>query len=259
MRYPVLDVNVSLILGETSAVVVDTLATAAQAKSLVVAVRAVTTLPLTVVNTHQHFDHCFGNAAFKDCDIWAHELTATPLRDKPEAFVRRAFDEYGHLPGMEGLADVTIVAPRRLVRDTHWFDIGGRDVVLRYLGRGHTAGDLVVTVDGTVIAGDLVEAGASPSFEDSFPLEWPETVAALLDLCGDGPVVPGHGEVMASDFVAAQHARLAGLSWMIREGHADGVAASVVVTRAVAEWDLLTEPEARLAVKRGYEELSGLV
>jgi len=62
LRYPVLDVNVSLIVGGEVAVVVDTLSTVDQATELATAVRAVTPLPLAIVNTHHHFDHCFGNA-----------------------------------------------------------------------------------------------------------------------------------------------------------------------------------------------------
>ena len=61
LRQPVLDVNATLVVGGEVAVVVDTLSTDAQAAELRDAVRAVTSLPLVLVNTHHHFDHCFGN------------------------------------------------------------------------------------------------------------------------------------------------------------------------------------------------------
>ena len=75
LRYPVLDVNSTLVIGSEVAAVVDTLATDAQAGELLTAVRAVTSLPLVVINTHHHFDHCFGNrcvvAASPGAAVWA--------------------------------------------------------------------------------------------------------------------------------------------------------------------------------------------
>ena len=60
---------------------------------------------------------------------------------------------------------------------------GGRVGRLRHAGRGHSAGDLVALVavlDADVaVVGDLVEQGGPPRFDDAYPLEWPDTLAAL--------------------------------------------------------------------------------
>src|SRR5262249_35712266 len=97
LRYPVLDVNCTLIVGSQVAMLVDTLATTAQAHELVAAVRRVTDLPLTVVNTHGHFDHCFGNAVLAQASpglsIWAHESTVEEFRDHAPRLQRAAYDE----------------------------------------------------------------------------------------------------------------------------------------------------------------------
>ncbi|WP_018350669.1 MBL fold metallo-hydrolase [Longispora albida] len=257
LRYPVLDCNVTLVSGEGGALVVDTLSTAAQAAFLLGEIRKITPDPLTVVNTHHHFDHCFGNAAFTGSEIWAHEANAARVQVKPEIRIREVYEEFGALDGMTGLDEVTIVPPTRTVRSAEVLDVGGRLVTLRYLGRGHTDNDLVVTVDGAVLTGDLIEEGAAPSFGDSYPLEWAETVAAVLELCGDGPVVPGHGAVVDKAFVAAQHADLAAVDWAIRDGHADDSPQEAVAARLVKQWALLSPEQATLAVKRGYAELSG--
>jgi glyoxylase-like metal-dependent hydrolase (beta-lactamase superfamily II) len=93
-------------------------------------------------------------------------------------------------------------------------------VRLRHHGRGHTGADLVVAVDDVVFAGDLVEEGAPPAMDDAFPLEWPSTLTALLDLVR-GPVVPGHGAVVDAAFVAAQRDELALLArWLTDPGSA---------------------------------------
>jgi glyoxylase-like metal-dependent hydrolase (beta-lactamase superfamily II) len=255
LRYPVLDVNATVVVGETLALVVDTLSTPSQARELARSVRRVTVLPWLVVNTHHHFDHAYGNQAFGQCQIWAHEEATTALRSDPARQLRTLYDEYADSePDLAAeLLDVTVVAPNRTVRDTAVLDLGGRSATLRYLGRGHTAGDLVVQLPDadTLIAGDLVEQGGPPGFEDSYPLEWPHTVAELLHLA-TGPVVPGHGEVVDREFVVVQHEALTRLSWLIREGHADGVPVEQVARQAPFPGDA-----ARTAVRRGYAELSG--
>ncbi len=44
------------------------------------AVRSVTQLPLIVVNTHGHYDHCNGNSQFADCPVYMHEADWTAYR-----------------------------------------------------------------------------------------------------------------------------------------------------------------------------------
>ncbi|GAA4607110.1 glyoxylase-like metal-dependent hydrolase (beta-lactamase superfamily II) [Actinoplanes octamycinicus] len=240
LRYPVLDVNVTLVTAPGAALVVDTLSTAAQAGELAEAIRRITRDPLIVVNTHHHFDHCFGNAtlAGPGSPVWAHEEAARELRDNFKTLQHFWYEAW--LPSepelATGLAEVTVRVPDRLVRAEATVDLAGRPVRLHHLGRGHTAGDLVVTVPdaGVVLAGDLVEEGAPPSYgKDAFPLEWPDTVAALLRLVApDGVVMPGHGAPVDRAFVTAQHRQLAELDRLIRQGHADGAAAAEVAARS---------------------------
>jgi glyoxylase-like metal-dependent hydrolase (beta-lactamase superfamily II) len=265
LRYPVLDVNATLILGDGEAILVDTLATAAQAEELAAAVREVTPAALTIVNTHYHWDHTFGNAVLADLGlltkapqlIWGHASAAALLRDRAEAVRREAYEEALRLaPSIaEELLTVHIMAPNTTVRHESALDLGGRAVILYHFGRGHTDGDLVVHVPDAdvVVAGDLVEEGAAPSFGDAYPLEWPETVAALLRLTTPSTaVVPGHGAVVGQNFVRGQHEELAALDWVIRDGHADGAPAEHVAAKAPFGPDA-----ALVAVRRGYAELSG--
>jgi glyoxylase-like metal-dependent hydrolase (beta-lactamase superfamily II) len=261
LRYPVLDVNVTLVVGDGAALLVDTLSTAGQAAELASAARAVTTAPWTIVNTHHHFDHCFGNAVLAGDsggrEVWAQEEAAALLRENADRLRRQWYVEWAHTdPELaRGIAEATVLAPSRTVHRESTLDIGGRRVVLRHLGRGHTAGDLVVEVPdaGVVVAGDLVEEGAAPSFEDAYPLEWPETLAALLRLTpAEAVVVPGHGSVVGRPFVAGLHDDLTALAWLIRDGHADGALAGSVAARAPFGREV-----ALTAVRRGYAELDG--
>lgn len=260
LRYPVLDVNVTLVVGDDAALLVDTLSTPHQAAELAAAARAVTSRPWSVINTHHHFDHCFGNATLAGDPprpVYAHEATVRLLRDEAERVREQAYREM--LPTRPELAaelaDVPILAPDQSVTSATTVELGGRRVELRHLGRGHTAGDLVVQVPDAdvLIAGDLVEEGAPPSFEDSYPIEWPETLAQLLRMTGPGTVVvPGHGALVDEAYVRAQHADLVRLAWWIREGHCDGVPPERIADRAPYGREV-----ALTAVRRGYAELGG--
>jgi glyoxylase-like metal-dependent hydrolase (beta-lactamase superfamily II) len=260
LRHPVLEVNVTLVVGDGAALLVDTLSTPAQATELAAAALAVTPYPWTLVNTHHHFDHCFGNATLVGDPaqpIFAHQATAARLREHPELVRQQAYEEMlEHLPVLAAeLARTTILAPTHTVHLESTLDIGGRTVILRHLGRGHTDGDLVVQVPDAdlLVAGDLIEESGPPSFDDGYPLEWPETVAELLRLTTSRTViVPGHGAVVGTDQVRAQHEQLATLAWLIRDGHADGAPAERVADRSPFG------PEVTLpAVRLGYAELAG--
>lgn len=244
LRYPVLDVNVTLVVGAERALLVDTLATTAQARELAASVAAVTDRPLVVLNTHHHFDHCFGNSVFADAPVWAHPEAVALMAEADPAALATEW-------GLDGLDTTSVRLPDRHVVSSETIDLGGRAVVLRHPGRGHTAGDVVAFVPdaGVLVAGDLVEESGPPQFEDSFPLEWPEAVAALLTL-SPKTVVPGHGAVCDAEFVRAQHAELAALSWLIRDAHADGAPADEVVRKCLYEFET-----AAVAVARGYAEL----
>ena len=120
------------------------------------------------------------------------------------------------------VATAPIDPPDSVVDDVAVLDVGGREVTLRFLGRGHTSSDLVVEVedqdDGTVVfAGDLVEEGAPPAFDDAFPAEWPATLGRLHALAR-GPVVPGHGAVVDAAFVGAQREELLAVLAALRSG-----------------------------------------
>ena len=70
---------------------------------------------------------------------------------------------------------------------------GAREIRILFLGRGHTAGDVVVYLpkERMVATGDLMVNGTS-YMGDAFFTDWVDTIEALkkLDI---GTVLPGHG------------------------------------------------------------------
>ena len=262
LRQAAFDVNATVVVGGETVVVVDSLSTGPQAGELLAEVRRISRLPLALVNTHHHFDHCFGNrtlaTASPGAAIWAHESVGALLRQHPDRLRREAYDEClaAHPELADDVLAVTVAPPDRLVQTAAVLDIGGRTVELRHHGRGHSEGDLVAVVPDvdTVVTGDLVEQGAPPSFDDSYPLDWPETLAAIIAGSGQSTVfVPGHGAPVDLAFVKAQHGELTDLAWLIRDGHGDGAPAGAVAAKAA-----FGPTQSLIAVRRGYAGLDGL-
>jgi glyoxylase-like metal-dependent hydrolase (beta-lactamase superfamily II) len=237
-RHRVLDLNVTLVLGDERALVVDTHLHDGHARALIRAVREVTGLPWVVVDTHAHFDHSFGNATFAreqpGLEVWGHEGCRRDL-ERFGALQRRlaaqALREAGRPDEADAIEDVDILPPNRTFAADAELDLGGRTAVLHHPGRGHTGHDAVVDVPdaGVTVAGDLVEEGAPPSFGDAYPLEWPRTLEALLPRLGP-VVVPGHGDVVDPAFVASQRDDLAVVADVARSLPAD--ARDAVLLRA---------------------------
>ena len=205
-RYRALDLNVGAVVGDGAVLVVDTRSWRAEAEELLDDLRALTPFPLIhVVNTHDHFDHCFGNEVFERAELWGHERCAELLRSHGDLQRRRVMEWTPDWA--EQLAAVRIVPPDHTLTDRATLEVGGRRVELRHLGRGHTDNDLVVSVPdaGVLFGGDLVEEGAPPAFGDAWPLEWPDTLDRMVAL-GARAVVPGHGDVLDPDGVRSQAA-----------------------------------------------------
>lgn len=220
IRYRFYDQQIGLVLGRGAVLVIDTRSTHRQAREILDDLRRLTRDPVTtVVDTHWHYDHAFGNHVFRPATVWGHERCGPRLLATAEA----ARAQLGtSIPNLAvDLSDVVIDPPDRSFATSATIDIGGRAVDLRHLGRGHTDADIVVRVpDAAVLfAGDLLENGATPYFGDGYPIDWPDTVAAMLPLI-DGDVVPGHGAVGDRSFVEAQRAAFEHLAALARRVHA---------------------------------------
>jgi glyoxylase-like metal-dependent hydrolase (beta-lactamase superfamily II) len=257
-RYEWYDVNVTLIEGEAGLVVVDTQSSLVAGRESLADVRRVSALPIVaVVNTHDHFDHTFGNAAFLEAGavpVIAHESTAaTTLATGEEA--QRSERTRADPRGQE-IADTPIVRADTTFSSVTAVDLGDRAVELIHPGRGHTAGDLVVRLSDAdvLLAGDLVEESGMPSYgDDSFPLEWPWSLDLVLELLGpESVVLPGHGAPVGLDFVQEQRSAIGVVAQTIRDLAGSGVPVDQAL--ASTQWPYPGE-HLGTAVRRGYEQL----
>lgn len=220
-RYSDFDVTVGVVTGAAGAIVIDTRASVAQGVALRDDLHELgVDEPLGIVTTHGHFDHCFGNAAFTGGPRWGHASLARYLPGTAREMLALEFPEWA-----AKVANDVLLAPDRPVADVAEIDLGDRTVEVRHFGRGHTDGDLVVWVPDAECAftGDLLEQSGPPSYgPDSFPLEWPATLAALLDTV-DGTLVPGHGVPVDTDYATVQQGEIALIAALVREAHAAGL------------------------------------
>ncbi|HEY0547936.1 MAG TPA: MBL fold metallo-hydrolase [Pyrinomonadaceae bacterium] len=105
---------------------------------------------------------------------------------------------------------VQIVLPTITLQDRLTLYRGSRTIDILYLGRGHTSGDLVVSLpkEGIVIAGDLVIWPVPyVGTPQSHPGDWSATLEKLLAL-HPSVIIPGHGPVLRDDAYVKLMARL---------------------------------------------------
>ncbi|MCI0343972.1 MAG: MBL fold metallo-hydrolase [Chloroflexi bacterium] len=218
-RYRFYDQTIGAIVGRDSVAVIDTRTIPSQAVELRNDVQELSRLPITVVNTHGHYDHVFGNSTFRPCEIWGHARCVTMIERTGAEQLAAARESLPDL--VDDLGAVLLDPPDRTFEDMTTVDLGERAIELRHLGRGHTDNDIVILVPdaGVLFAGDLLENGATPYFGDGYPLDWPVTARALRDLV-IGPVCPGHGEPADVSFVERQLAEFEANATLARRVHA---------------------------------------
>lgn len=225
-RYDAWDLNVGLVVGSAGALVIDTRATTEEAEELLGHIREVTDLPVRwVVNTHSHFDHVNGNGVFTEATAYAHENTVAAAELTAVSF---------------SVAKV--------------IDLGDRRVELLYLGNAHTAGDAVVVVPDVNVffLGDLVEESQAPQYgDDSFPLEWPDTLERIIGTMPAGAiVVPGHGAVVDAAFATAQRDEIGQVANTISDLHHAGTSLEDALKHTEGwPWD---GADLQDAIKRAY-------
>jgi glyoxylase-like metal-dependent hydrolase (beta-lactamase superfamily II) len=198
------DPNVGCVVGTDAVLAIEARATPLMARRWIEVVRTLTDLPFgDLVLTHYHAVRVLGASAFDARRIITTRATAELIEERGE---QDWASEQGRMPRLfEGAETIP-----GLTRPTHTFDgemavdLGDRRVELRFLGRGHTGGDLVVWLpeERICFAGDLVEARAAPYMGDAHIGDWRgETLDAVAALGaesmvgGRGPVVRGAAAV----------------------------------------------------------------
>jgi len=167
---------------------------------------------LLVVNTHHHWDHVFGNAAFAGRDIVAQRACPRLIQAQLQAG-----DESLPLPPEEGVPLPTITFGDRLT-----YTDEGETVHLIHTP-GHTEDSLVVFLaEGRVLlGGDTVEWPLPYFGQRDGAEEWVRTLRRLKQLPAD-VIVPAHGPVMDKSIIDADEQYITGVYEAVRAAKASG-------------------------------------
>jgi len=192
------DPNVGCVIGADAILAIEARATPFMAQRWIDVVRTISDLPFgDLVLTHYHAVRVLGAAAFNARRIVTTQATADLIEERG---AQDWASEQGRMPRLFQGAE-TIPG---LTRPTHTFegeieiDLGNRRVELRFLGRGHTTGDLVVWLpeERICFAGDLVEAQAAPYMGDAHIGDWRGTTLDNVAALGAEQMVGGRGPVV---------------------------------------------------------------
>ncbi|GIX17086.1 MAG: oxidoreductase [Rhodothalassiaceae bacterium] len=191
------DPNTGVIITDDGVMVIDTQATPAMARDVIARIREVTDAPIRyVVLSHYHAVRVLGASAYGAHDIIASRGTYELIVERGEADFK---SEAGRFPRLfrgidtiPGLTWPTIVFEEKLT-----VFMGGLEIQILHLGRGHTKGDTVVWLpaEGVLFSGDLVEFGATPYTGDAYLRDWPATLDRIAALQPKA-LVPGRGDAL---------------------------------------------------------------
>lgn len=221
--------NHPIFVNDNDVVLVDDAGTPQATRDLLEDLKLITDKPVRyVVNTHFHLDHTAGNQVFgPEVAIIAHEsvrtalLSPTVLERNPylrdvqrnaaliESLPKQIADEQdaGKKAALEKqLADaqslreqvkeIKLTPPNVTFTTKLVLYDGSREIQLLFLGRGHTAGDIVVYLpkERILCSGDLVTSNVA-YMGDAFFSDWVATLDELKKL-DFTLLLPGHGRPM---------------------------------------------------------------
>jgi len=184
--------NTGFLVGPQGVISIDACSTERRTRAYQQAIAAVTPAPVrTVVNTHHHGDHTFGNCMFPAAAIVAHE------RARAEAI---AFGPPGDLVFWDGpdWGDLSLDPPFVTFTDEIALHMGDLRAQVRYVGTpAHTTNDSIIWIPGRSIlfCGDLIFNGGTPFLLMGSVAGAIDVLEQVVRPLGAQTIVPGHGPV----------------------------------------------------------------
>ena len=191
------DPNSGVIIGDDSVMVIDTQATPVMAQQVIERIRNVTDKPIKyVVLSHYHAVRVLGATAYGASEILASERCRAMIQERGQ----EDWDsEYGRFPRLFQAADSVpgLTWPTVTFRKQLTLYMGKRRVELAFLGRAHTAGDIVAWVPdaGVMFSGDIVEFHSACYCGDGHFNDWPGTLRAIRRFRPEA-LMPGRGDAV---------------------------------------------------------------
>jgi len=194
------DPNTGVIIGDDSVMIIDAQATPRLAGKVIEHIRSVTDKPIKhVVLSHYHAVRVLGASAYKASEVIMSEAARAMVAERGQEdwdseFARfpRLFEGHESIPGLTW--------PTQTFSHRLSLYLGKRRVDLMWLGRAHTAGDIVAHVpDANVMfTGDIVEYKSACYCGDGHFHDWPATLEAIRRFNPDA-IAPGRGDALVGE------------------------------------------------------------
>jgi cyclase len=221
--------NAAIFVNSQDVLVVDAHSKPSAAAALIAQIKKdITPKPVRyLVNTHFHWDHTQGDAAYKAANAKLDIIASDATKQLITQLSRNRFQEsLDNVPRQidtiqSRLAKATSAEDRAYYQDlirqleayraemqsftpelptitfekSHLIQDPAGDLHIEFRGRAHTAGDVVVfsPKKRVVAAGDVI-IGFLPNIGDGYPKPWPATISSVGELPFDR-IIPGHGPV----------------------------------------------------------------
>jgi cyclase len=245
--------NAGILVGRDRVTLIDTAINVKRTERLRAAVaRIADGRPVrTVVNTHEHPDHTYGNFLFPEATIVAHD----GCRERAARIGLAPLDvldvDWGPLELR--LPDLTFAASVRLFIDDE-------PVEVLHLGAAHTLADAVVWLPERKIlfAGDVIVTDGTPFVMDGSIRGYAAILQRLREL-GAETIVPGHGPLTDASCFEPLERYLRFVEAVARESFGAGRTPLEAALRTdLGEFASLLNPERLVAnLHRAYAELAG--
>jgi len=201
-----------------------------------------------------HGDHTAGNSALpKDIQFIVHANSLAQLK-KDSAAAAAA-----NRPPV-------VMPTTAMTSDNETIDLGGISVRVRFLGRAHTGGDLMVEVpsEKLLFMSEAYLNRVFPAMRSAYGAEWVRTIDSALALKNVDRFIPGHGFIEAAkvsreELVTFRESLVAVIAEVKRlktAGLTVDQAIAQVNWGPYAKW-FLAEQQSPIAIRRLWTELDG--
>lgn len=199
------DPNTGVIIGDESVMIIDAQATPRMAEMVIEKIRTVTDKPIShVVLSHYHAVRVLGASAYGADQIIMSDTARAMVVERGQEDWDSEFQRFPRLfQGHESIPGLTW--PTTTFSHSMTVYLGKRKVELKYLGRAHTAGDIVAWVpdDGVMFTGDIVEYHSACYCGDGHFNDWGNTLDAIKAY-NPRAIAPGRGDALVgTDLVNA--------------------------------------------------------
>ena len=191
------DPNSGIIIGDESVMVIDAQATPTLARRVIEKVRSVTDKSIShLVLSHYHAVRVLGASEYKANNIIMSSKARSMVLERGQEDWDSEFDRFPRLfKGHQEIPGLTW--PTTTFENKMSIFLGKRRIDLYFLGRAHTAGDIVIHVpDSNVLfSGDIVEYKSACYCGDAHLQDWPATLKNIAKFQAVS-LVPGRGDAL---------------------------------------------------------------